>query len=82
LAPVFLELTPYDFYLWESLNVKRIKTYLHTLEDLRNDIHREISTISGQELHRINDVFRRCTWEHLVRKATFSAYATALITYC
>jgi len=32
---------------------KAYKTYLHTLEELRNDIHRVISTISGQELQRV-----------------------------
>jgi len=61
---------------------KAYKIYLHTLGDLRKDIHREISTTSGQEHQRVNNVFRSYTWEHLVRKATFSAYAVALVSYC
>jgi hypothetical protein len=40
------DLTPCDFYLWESLKDKVCKTNSHTLEELRNNIRREISAIS------------------------------------
>jgi hypothetical protein len=36
------------------------KDNLHTLEELRNNIHSEISTISGKELPRVNNVFHSC----------------------
>jgi hypothetical protein len=35
------------------------KTNPHTLEELRNNIHHEISAISGEELQRVNTVFYR-----------------------
>jgi hypothetical protein len=48
--PRFPDLTPCDFYLWEILKDKVYKTNPHTLEGVRNNIRREISTISGEEL--------------------------------
>jgi len=38
-----------------SLNALRPQTP----EELRNNIRRDISTISGQELQKVNNVFRR-----------------------
>jgi hypothetical protein len=54
------DLTPCDFYLWGSLKDRVYKTNTHTLEELGHNIHREISTISGEELQRVN-MFRRYT---------------------
>jgi len=34
-------------------------TNLHNLKELRNNICREISTISGQEVQRVNNVLQR-----------------------
>jgi hypothetical protein len=48
--------------LWGSLKDKVHKTNPYTLEELRHNIHCEISTISGEELLRVNNnVFRRYT---------------------
>jgi hypothetical protein len=56
------DLTPCDFYLWGSLKDKVCKTNPHTVEELRNNIRREISTVSGEELQRVNNnLFRKCT---------------------
>jgi hypothetical protein len=44
------DLTPFHFYLWGSLKVNVYKTNPHTLEQLRNNTRREISTISWEEL--------------------------------
>jgi hypothetical protein len=55
------DLTPCDFYVWESLKEKVYKTNPHTLEELRNNIHCETSAISGEELQRANTVFHRYT---------------------
>jgi len=45
----------------KSKKDKLYKTNPHGLEELRNNIRREILTISGQELQRVNSVFRSCT---------------------
>jgi len=50
---------PCDFYLWGSLKYKVYKTNSHTLEELRYNIHSEISTTSG-ELQRVINVFCSC----------------------
>jgi hypothetical protein len=58
--PCSLDLTPCDFYLWGSLRVKVYKTNPHTVEELRHNIRPQDSTISGEELQRVN-VFHRYT---------------------
>jgi hypothetical protein len=58
LAAAFLWFLLCDFYLRGSVKGNVYKTYPHTLEYLRNSICREIS---GQEVQKINNVFRRCT---------------------
>jgi hypothetical protein len=40
--------------LWGSLKDKVYKTNPHILEELRNDIHCEISAVSREELQRVN----------------------------
>jgi hypothetical protein len=46
--------------LWGSLKDTVYETNPHTLEELRHNIRGEISTISGEELQRVNNiVFRR-----------------------
>jgi hypothetical protein len=47
-------LTSCGFYLWLSLKYKVYKRNPHTLEEQRNNIHHKISTISGEELLRVN----------------------------
>jgi len=44
-------------YLWGSLKYKVYETNPHALEALRNNIHCKISTISGKELQKVNNVF-------------------------
>jgi hypothetical protein len=44
-------------YLWGSLKYKVYETHSHTLEALRNNICCKISTISGKELQKVNNVF-------------------------
>jgi len=56
MAPTFPWLA--KCYLWESLEDKLYKTNPHNLEELRN-IRHEISTISGHEVHRVNNLFRQ-----------------------
>jgi hypothetical protein len=42
--------------------MKRVKQIPHTLEEIRNSIRREISTVASEELRRVNkNVFRRHT---------------------
>jgi hypothetical protein len=54
------DLTPCDFYLWESLKDKVYESDTHTLEELRNNIRREMARIPGEGLQRVNNiVFRR-----------------------
>jgi hypothetical protein len=54
------ELTPCDFCLW-GVKKSKSKTNPHTLEELSNDIRREIATIFRQELHRVtNNSSRSC----------------------
>jgi hypothetical protein len=63
--PLSPDLKPCDFYLWGSLKNKVYKTDPHTLEEVRHDIRREISTVSGEEFQKVNNVFRRyteCIW--------------------
>jgi hypothetical protein len=55
------DLTTCDFYLWGRLKDNLYKTNPNTLEDLRNNIRLEISTISGQEHQRVDNVFRSYT---------------------
>jgi len=43
--------------LWRSLKDKVYKTNPHITEELRNTIHREISTISRQELRTLNNLY-------------------------
>jgi len=54
------DLTTCDFLFVGSLKDTAYKTNLHTLEELRNNIHSEISMISG-ELQRVNNVSHGCT---------------------
>ena len=51
------DLRPCDFYLWESLKDKVHKNR-HCLQELKKDIRREISVISGRERQRVNLFFR------------------------
>ena len=44
-----------DFYYWGSLNDKMYKTNLHSLDELWNNIHHDISTISIEEPQRFNN---------------------------
>jgi hypothetical protein len=63
--PCSPDLTPCDFYLCGSLKDKMYKTNPHTLKELRNNIHHEISTISGEKLQRNTNMFYRyteCIW--------------------
>jgi hypothetical protein len=56
------DLTPCDLHLWKSLKDKVYKRNPHTLEELRNNISREISAISREELKIVNiNVFCRYT---------------------
>jgi hypothetical protein len=56
------DLTACDFYLWGSLKGKVYKTNPHTLEETRHNFRRQISTVSGEELQRVNkNVFRKDT---------------------
>jgi hypothetical protein len=55
------DLTSCDSYLWGILKDKLYKTNPHTLEELKNNIHRENSTISKQEHQKVNNVFRSRT---------------------
>lgn len=57
----FPDLTSCDFYLWVTLKDEVRKTILHTLEELRNNIHIDISTISGEELRTENKESRSFT---------------------
>ena len=41
------DVTNYDLYLWGSSNVKMFKINPRTLEELNNNIRRELSTVSG-----------------------------------
>ena len=43
------------FYLWGNVIEEACKTNPHTLEELRNSIGREISTIAREELRRVTD---------------------------
>jgi hypothetical protein len=43
--PHFPDLTLCDFYLWLILKDKVYKTNSHTVEELRNNIHCEISAV-------------------------------------
>jgi hypothetical protein len=51
--------------VWGSLKDKMCKTNPRTLEELRNNIRHEISTIPGQEIQRVKNVFRLFT--HCIR---------------
>jgi hypothetical protein len=55
------DVIPCCFYMRARLKGKVYKTIPHTLEARRNNIRREISTISFQELQRVNNMLRRYT---------------------
>jgi hypothetical protein len=57
------------------------KTNPRILEELNNNIRREISTISGQELQRVNNVLCRYNESIGVRRATFPASGVALASF-
>lgn len=55
------DLTVCDFYLWGNLKNKVYRNNPHTLEELKDNIRREIAAISEEELMRVNGNFlRRC----------------------
>jgi hypothetical protein len=45
--------------LWGSSKVKVFKRNPRPLEELSNNIRRELSTVSGEELQRVNNVLFR-----------------------
>ena len=47
--------TPCDSFLWGRLKDNVYTTNPHTLEELRYHIRRQISTIAGEELQRVNN---------------------------
>ena len=49
------DLTTRDFYLWGSWRGFKTENQ-HTLEELKYNVRREISTISGEELQIVNNV--------------------------
>jgi len=59
--PFSRDLPPRDFYLCGSSKGREYKTNPHTLEELRIYTHSGISTISGEELQRVNNFFHSCT---------------------
>jgi hypothetical protein len=77
----FPDLTTCDLYLWDSTKVKMFKTNPRTLEELSNNIRREFSTISGQELQRVNNVHCRYNESTGVRRAKFPASGVALACF-
>jgi len=52
----------------------------HTLEELRNNISWKIWTICRQEIQKEQRVLK-IYWVHSIRRAKFSAYAVALVSY-
>ncbi|KAJ4433388.1 hypothetical protein ANN_15647 [Periplaneta americana] len=54
------DLTPCDFYLWSSLKDRVYRSNPRTLDELKNNIQREIVKISDAELQHVNqNVIRR-----------------------
>jgi inhibitor of nuclear factor kappa-B kinase subunit alpha len=54
------DLNPCDFYLWGNLKQKVYKTNPHTIEELKENIRNEVSTIPPGELQVITNLVRRC----------------------
>lgn len=54
----------------------------HTPEELRNTILREISTVSGDEVQRVNsNIFSQLYRVHSVRRGIYSASAVLLVSF-
>ena len=51
------DLTPNDFYFWGRMKNRVYETNPHVLEELKENIRTIISSISAQELVRMNDAF-------------------------
>jgi len=53
----------------------------HTLEELRRNFHQETWTICRQEIQKGQQYILQIYWVHSVRRAKFSAYVVALLSY-
>ena len=55
------DLTPCEFYLWETLKNKVYAGNSHTINELKDNIISVIESISAEELLKVNNNFiRRC----------------------
>jgi hypothetical protein len=70
----------YLLSIYMMINLNMYRTNHHTLEELRNNFH-EVSTISREEVRRVNNTSAGILTAYGQGGATFSASAVALLCF-